>query len=151
MGGAVFIRPDRGQAVPEGAMCFHAENPQALADLARFWDLTALDDRYHDFLVRFGAVDGAGSLPEEASLVLRLLLVESYRNAVLRDPRLPAAALPRDWRGHEARALFRRLYQRLAPAAERWVGQNFVGVDGALPAQNPDSAARLESLSKIVV
>ncbi|MBI1218074.1 MAG: PaaX family transcriptional regulator [Rhodobacteraceae bacterium] len=145
MGGAIFIRPDRGQPPPEDAICFHAADPEGLPGLAQFWDLTALDEGYHDFLTRFGAIANEGPRSDEAALVLRLLLVHAYRSVMLRDPRLPAAALPCDWKGHAARALFHRLYLRLTPAAERWVGLRFEGVDGLLPDQSPASAARLQT------
>ncbi|MGD9917823.1 MAG: PaaX family transcriptional regulator C-terminal domain-containing protein [Paenirhodobacter sp.] len=147
MGGEVYLRPDRGQPVPEGALLFAAGDPGDLAALAGFWDLTALQARYRDMLERFGAVAQAGALSDAAALVLRLLLVHAYRGVLLRDPRLPAPALPADWQGHAARRLFGDLYARLSPGAERWIGAHFEGVDGLLPETTPESAARLASLS----
>lgn len=144
MGGAVFIRPDRGQPRPEGAICFHAADPVDLPSLARFWDLSALDARYGDFLLRFGKVAGAAALSDEDALVLRLLLVHTYRGVMLRDPRLPGAALPADWKGHAARALFRTLYRDLSAAAERWIGARFEGMEGLLVPRSPESDRRLE-------
>ncbi|PQV53799.1 PaaX family transcriptional regulator [Defluviimonas denitrificans] len=147
MGGSVFIRPDRGQTPPDGAMCFHADDPADVAQVAQFWDLTALDARYADFLSRFSPVAAAGRLSDECSLVLRLLLVHAFRGVVLRDPRLPAVALPPDWKGHAARSLFRMLYLRLTPPAEGWIGARFEGAGGRLPDQTPISIGRLQSLS----
>lgn len=147
MGGAVFIRPDRRQPAPDGAMCFHAADPMDIKRVAQFWDLTALDARYADFLSRFNSVAEARPLSDESSLVLRLLLVHAFRSVMLRDPRLPATALPPDWKGHAARGLFRILYLRLTPPAERWIAAQFEGAEGRLPAQSPTSIGRLQSLA----
>ncbi len=149
MGGAVFIRPDRGQPVPEGALAFHADDPEGIERAARFWDLSALQERYTDMIARFGPLDAAmkgGGLSDETALVARLLLVHIYRNVMLRDPRVPKNALPADWKGQEARALFRRLYRRLSPAAERHIAARFEGIDGKLPARTAASEARIAGL-----
>ena len=150
MGGQVFIHPDRGQRAPEGALTFHADDPGGIERIAQFWDLSALQERYIDMIARFGPLDAAlkgGSLSDEAALVARLLLVHVYRNVMLRDPRLPQNALPPDWKGQEARALFRRLYRRLSPSAERHIAARFEGVDGNLPARTAASEARIGALS----
>jgi len=149
MGGAVFIRPDRGQLVPEGALLFPAADPAELGRIGQFWDLSALHRRYLDLLARFAPLAEAGAAPsDETALIARLLLVHDYRGVLLRDPRLPQAALPGDWKGHEARALFRDLYRRLTPAAERWIAAHFEGSDGFLPGQTPESQERLADLSE---
>ncbi|RDW14516.1 PaaX family transcriptional regulator C-terminal domain-containing protein [Paracoccus thiocyanatus] len=144
MGGAVFIRPDRGQPVPPGALAFRAADPPELDRIGQFWDLSVPHRRYLDMLARFQPLAQAGAaLSDEMALIARLLLVHDYRGALLRDPRLPQDALPADWKGHEARALFRSLYRHLSPAAERWIGGHFEGQDGFLPAQTAESRARL--------
>ncbi|MFC0206855.1 PaaX family transcriptional regulator C-terminal domain-containing protein [Chelativorans intermedius] len=148
MGGAVFIRPDRGQPAPEGALLFRAADPAELDRIGRFWDLSALHQRYVDMLARFAPLAQVGAaLSDETALIARLLLVHDYRGVLLRDPRLPQAALPPDWKGHEARALFRSLYRQLSPAAERWIGAHFVGSDGFLPERTAESEARLANLT----
>ncbi|MBW0159012.1 PaaX family transcriptional regulator [Sedimentimonas flavescens] len=149
MGGQVFIRPDRGQPVPEGALAFRALDPEGIERVAHFWDLSALQERYLDMIARFAPLDLAlkdGTLSDEAALTARLLLVHVYRNVMLRDPRLPRNVLPSDWKGQEARALFRRLYRHLSPAAERHIAARFEGVDGYLPAQTAASEARISGL-----
>lgn len=146
MGGPVWLRPDRGRAPPEGAICFPAGDPQALGEVAQFWDLSELDLRYGDMLARFGdlaRIAPGGGLSDLTALVARLLLVHVYRGVMLRDPRLPQEALPPDWRGHAARDLFRGLYAALTPQADRHVGAHFEGVDGLLPTGTPQTAARL--------
>ena len=125
-----------------------AADPATPAELAQFWDLSALQAGYRAVLDRFGPLESprCEALSDGDALVARLLLVHVYRNVVLRDPRLPQAVLPSDWQGHAARALFRRLYRRLSPAAERHIAGRFEGVDGYLPARTPESEARLAGL-----
>lgn len=150
MGGQVFIRPDRGQPAPEGAVVFHAITAAAADQVGRYWDLSALDARYGEMLARFGPLEAAtreAPLGGSDALVARLLLVHAYRHVLLRDPRLPAAALPRDWKGSAARELFRTLYLRLSPAAESHIAARFQGENGPLPARTPESEARLAGLA----
>lgn len=144
MGGAVYIRPDRGQDVPSGALCLRAVDPAEGTRIGDFWDLSDLHSRYLDVLSRYRPVLQAlnDGLDDEAALTARLLLVHSYRGVLLRDPRLPESALPADWKGSEARDMFRTLYQRLSPGAERWIASRFEGVDGFLPARTPQTEAR---------
>lgn len=40
-------------------------------------------------------------------------MIDAFRWATLRDPQLPAALLPADWPGHQARALCHELYRQL--------------------------------------
>jgi phenylacetic acid degradation operon negative regulatory protein len=142
MGGPVFIRPDRGQPPPEGALVFHAETVTPERPLATFWDLSALRDGYARFMALFRDVDPA-RLTDDRALVTRLLLVHGYRMVLLRDPRLPQEHLPADWNGSEARALFRRLYLALTPAAQRHVAMACEGADGLLPAETDATRRRL--------
>jgi phenylacetic acid degradation operon negative regulatory protein len=141
MGGPVFIRPDRGQPPPAEALVFHAEVKTAAAPLAGFWDLRSLRDGYERFMALFQGVDPAAMTGGDA-LVARLLLVHAYRFVLLRDPRLPAEHLPPDWNAAEARALFRRLYEALSPAAHRHVATSCEGVHGVLPAETEATEQR---------
>ena len=145
MGGSVYIRPDRGQAVPSGIAAFHAETVTQ-APLAAFWDLRALREGYERFMALFGGISPA-SLSGADALSARLLLVHAYRFVLLRDPRLPAEHLPPDWNGAEARALFHRLYAALTPAAHRHVAAVCEGEDGLLPAETEATAQRLVTLA----
>lgn len=150
MGGQVYIRPDRAQVPPDGVILFHASDPAVPGEVARFWDLSSLHQRYLDMLARFAPLaDGArrDALSDEAALVARLLLVHVYRNVILRDPRLPQSALPADWQGGNARTLFRDLYVALSPKADRHIAARFEGIDGHLPASTPQSETRLAGLS----
>lgn len=122
-----------------------------LPQLAAFWDLETLADRYRALLDRFqplaDAMAGGLVVAEDDALIARLLLVHVYRGVVLRDPRLPAAALPADWPGTPAQALFRSLYPALSPPAEVQIARLLEGEDGPLPQATPRTRARLASLT----
>lgn len=145
MGGPVFIRPNRDQPFPEGALGFHAETVTPDRPLSAFWDLSALRDGYGRFMDLFQDIDPP-SLSNDRALLTRLLLVHAYRMVLLRDPRLPAGHLPADWNGAEARALFRHMYRALTPEAERYVALACEGVDGLLPADTEATRRRLAEL-----
>lgn len=149
MGGSVFLRPDRGQPLPPGALAFHAEVLTGCAPLAGFWDLTALSDGYARFMQLFDGIDPAALAGAEA-LTARLLLVHAYRFVLLRDPRLPAEHLPPGWNGAEARARFRQLYRALSPAAHGHVARLCEGPDGLLPAETPATQQRDTGLASAI-
>jgi phenylacetic acid degradation operon negative regulatory protein len=140
-------------ALPAGvdAVVFRGAPQTQGAPLASFaagaWDLPALAERYDGFLARFAPLAealAAGAAPAPAeSLALRLLLVHDFRAIALRDPGLPADVLPARWPGVAARALFRRLYERLTPTAEAFVSKNFVALDGPLGPPTSGPAASL--------
>lgn len=139
------VGPARGP-VPRGLLAFEAEPAGARALLAEFaagaWDLAALARTYGAFLADFSPLDGLALAGAEA-LSARLLLVHAWRQVLLRDPRLPAEALPADWPGHAARRLFHRLYRALTPEADSWIGARFEGAAGLLACQTPATRARL--------
>ncbi|MGH2343191.1 PaaX family transcriptional regulator C-terminal domain-containing protein [Segnochrobactraceae bacterium EtOH-i3] len=155
LGDGVLIGPDRADLPPAPGPILRAspfsgsEELPALA--ARLWDLAGLAEAYGGFLDRFAPVAdelaGPGTLPGATSLAVRLLLVDRYRAVVLRDPRLPAAALPAGWPGQAARALFVRLYLRLARSADSHVGHAFHAANGLLPATSEATALRLDRLA----
>lgn len=145
MSGQVFIRPDRGQPLPTGALVFHAETVTTAEPLAGFWDLSALRDGYDRVMALFSGIEPAALSPGRA-LVARLLLVHAYRMVLLRDPRLPVEHLPHGWKGAEARTLFRRLYAALTPAAHRHVAALCEGVEGLLPAETEATSRRMAGL-----
>ena len=95
-----------------------------------------MSDAYDAFCSRFqplGAALAAGSPLEAAEcLAARLLLVHDFRRIALRDPDLPASALPDGWAGGTARLLFQDCYDRLTTMAERHVCSRFVDMKGPL-------------------
>ncbi|MFD2816396.1 PaaX family transcriptional regulator C-terminal domain-containing protein [Paracoccus aerius] len=89
--------------------------------------------------------EGPALSPEDA-LIARLLLVHLYRGVLLRDPGLPAEALPADWPGHAAQALFSDLYPALSPGGGAYRAGD--GRRGRPPAgKHPRTQARLHALA----
>lgn len=128
------VGPARG-APPAGALVFDAEaqGDTALQPgfAAQLWDLAPHAAAYRGFVARYDGL--SADLPGPEALAARLLLVNDWRRALLRDPRLPASALPADWPGHAARAVFRRVYQALSPAAEAHIVAVFECGEGRMP------------------
>jgi len=130
------VGPARGP-VPAGCLGFEATPDGALPLLADFaaqaWDLAPHAAAYRVLLQHFAPLEGQVPATGAEALTARLLLVHAWRHALLRDPRLPAEALPADWPGHAARELFHRLYAALSPAADSHIGARFEGPQGLLP------------------
>ena len=150
----LWLGPDRAapdlDAAGGGRMwAAPAAGTEAIAAfVARHWDLPAHAARYRAVLDRFSALEPqAANLAPAEALALRLRLVHDFRHALLRDPRLPAAALPRDWPGPAARRLFCRMYAALSPAAEAGAAAGLEGRAGPLPARTPATEARLRALA----
>lgn len=136
------------------AVVFRAEVVSGEGDLGAFaadhWNLARHAEAYDGFLARFGRLAallaGGARLSAAESLVARLLLVHQFRLVVLRDPRLPQAALPAGWPGEEARRLFTDIYLRLSPEADLHVARHFVTADGPLPEASEATLQRLALL-----
>lgn len=149
---AVGARPMPSLKQP--AVLFRAEVVSGEGDLGAFaadhWNLAQHVDAYRGFIQRFGRLadllGGGARLGTAESLAARLVLVHQFRLVVLRDPRLPQAALPADWPGEEARRLFNDLYLRLSPEADLHVARHFVTADGALPEVSEATLRRLSLL-----
>lgn len=149
---AVGARPMPSLKQP--AVLFRAEVVSGEGDLGAFaadhWNLAQHVDAYRGFIQRFGRLAdlfaGGARLGAAESLAARLVLVHQFRLVVLRDPRLPQAALPADWPGEEARRLFNDLYLRLSPEADLHVARHFVTADGALPEASEATLRRLSLL-----
>jgi phenylacetic acid degradation operon negative regulatory protein len=147
LSGDVWVCPDLGDRPPPAEITLRADasDPGSLSRLAALWDLPDLNRRYTGIVERFedlGQSLEAQPLAPADALVARLLLVHLYRGALLRDPCLPRAALPSDWNGERARALFVDIYRRLSPAAERAISAQLEGEAGPLPAQTADTERR---------
>jgi phenylacetic acid degradation operon negative regulatory protein len=116
----------------------------ALAEAA--WKLAPIADGYHAFIDRFTplatALDKGETLTDADALVARTLLIHEFRRIVLRDPGLPAALLPADWPGRDARALAGRIYRQVVGRAEAYLDTKATRQDGPLPPPGPDFASR---------
>lgn len=146
------IGPYRAGLAAEGRFVLRASVDQMGPDLQGFaaglWDLEPLTARYHVVLARFAPLLAAeASLDPRDALVARLLLVDGYRAALLRDPLLPPAALPEDWPGWAARTLFLRLYLRLSGPADSYVQSAFAENEGLARDEAPQMTARLAALA----
>ncbi|SJZ92258.1 PaaX family transcriptional regulator C-terminal domain-containing protein [Consotaella salsifontis] len=154
LGGGLFVASERPDIRAPSGLLMRCETIASIDDLPAFaaerWPLGEHDAAYRGFIARFAPLEltlaqGAG-LSGGRALALRLALVHEFRAVVLRDPRLPAAALPADWPGREARALFANLYRRLSGSADAHIGRHFVSAEGALPAETPETRRRLDAL-----
>lgn len=154
LGPRLAVGARRLPPLKQPAVVFRAEVVSGEEDLGAFaadhWNLARHAEAYASFLTRFGRLSallaGAARLGAGESLVARLLLVHQFRLVVLRDPRLPQAALPADWPGEEARRLFADLYLRLSPEADLHVARHFVTADGPLPEASEATLRRLSLL-----
>jgi phenylacetic acid degradation operon negative regulatory protein len=157
---APFVRVGEGwwfgphSALPAGSgVVFEAQQAPGSTGLPAMahglFALEALEQAYNAFLERFEALAQASSavLPPSEALMLRLLLVDLYRAIALKDPLLPAEALPQDWAGREARSVFCRLYSRFSPAADSYVASSFVSAGGALPCSTATTLQRAQTLA----
>jgi phenylacetic acid degradation operon negative regulatory protein len=92
------------------------------AFVSRAWDLDALDERYLAFLDDFSPyADGGGrrGMDDREAFLLRTRLVHVFRRFPALDPELPDDLMHAPRHRAEAVALFHRLYEALAPAAQR--------------------------------
>ena len=147
--GGLVIGPDAGAPPGEG-LAFAASWRQGRAALRRFaderWGLAAQAGAYAGFSCPLRAARCRASGEDEASFVARTLLVHAFRAVVLRDPRLPAEALPGDWPEARARALFAAL-RRLSPCGRFVRRPGFASLDGPLPAETEATRRRLSDLA----
>jgi len=114
--------------------------PQRLVSLG--WDLEDLGLRYQRFVTRFervlAALQDQRSVDDEASFIVRTLLIHEYRRLHLRDPMLPARLLRANWPGARAATLCRDIYARVFAASELYLSRVAAQLEGPLP--EPDSS-----------
>lgn len=133
----LWIAPGPAAAPTEPITLDAASEPAAARLLAaQAWPL----DRWAASFSRFNAAfarlpDWHGIDPLEG-MIARTLLIHEYRRIVLHGPTLPAAILPANWPGIEARSLCRAAYAAVVPAAEAWLDRQ------NLPPASPDLAKR---------
>ena len=90
--------------------------------VSRAWDLDALDGRYRAFTREFspyGEAGGRRGMGDREVFLLRTRLVHAFRRFPALDPELPDKLVPAPRHRAEAVALFHRLYDVLAPPAQR--------------------------------
>jgi phenylacetic acid degradation operon negative regulatory protein len=88
-------------------------------NVARWWDLEQLHDRYAEFLDRQERVREVPDPTPERAFADYVRLLTDWRRLPYADPGLPLELLPADWNGARAADLFADLHGRLAgPARE---------------------------------
>ena len=138
------------QGLKEYVALFTAEHHGPGADrwlAEKCWDLAAINARYGQFIASVrprlvAARQRRPPLPDNACFAAQARLVHEFRKFLFIDPGLPASLLLRDWRGHEARRLFREYFDLLAPGSTRF----FLAVFAAAPDRPQDQAALLAGL-----
>ncbi len=121
------LAPERPrEPPPAGTLIARATEQADYVEIARaLYRIDALQTAYLDFIGRF-APWAEARLEPEAAILLRVVAVHRWRRLALRDPGLPREALPADWAGGRAEAIFLRLIAALEPASERWLaGRGF--------------------------
>lgn len=119
---------------------------EAVEILRAAYKLDALAERYQEFLALFrklhDALKRGARLSDDDALTVRLLLIQEFRRAVLRDPALPSSLLPPGWPGNEARALAAGIYEKVLTASERQIDQCQADEKHALPKPNTSLSQR---------
>ncbi|WP_125099072.1 PaaX family transcriptional regulator [Leucobacter chromiireducens] len=97
----------------------HVNNERATQQLAQWWDLPAIAARYQEFLATHG-----GALRQPASgasaFSTYVSAITAWRRFPYLDPGLPLAALPAQWPGIAAEALFHAIHDRFSVAAAEY-------------------------------
>lgn len=91
--------------------------------VGRMWKLDELKAQYEYFVAtfaKFADPKRIAKLGDTASFVQRTEIIETYRQIITQDPRLPDSALRLQWRRREAIELFQQLQADLFEAADRY-------------------------------
>jgi phenylacetic acid degradation operon negative regulatory protein len=90
--------------------------------IAEWWDLDAIAAEYRAYVAAWEpALAGDGRPSGAAAFAGHVRQLDAWRRIPFHDPGLPASALPADWPGGHAWAVFRALDRRLSRAALRHV------------------------------
>ena len=90
----------------------HAGREPLVDAVASWWELDAIAAEYRAYLQRWG-----GRRRSARTFADYLRQLDDWRRIPFHDPGLPPAALPDDWPGNAAWALFDDLRERLGPVA----------------------------------
>lgn len=97
----------------------HQGGGELSALVAQAWDLTAIEERYEEFLAEFAATSAADPLARLTELV------HAWRRFPAVDPGLPARLLPARWSGARAARLFAARHASWSSAAmTQWTRLN---------------------------
>jgi phenylacetic acid degradation operon negative regulatory protein len=102
----------------------HAGSTDMRENVARWWDLPALQSQYAEFiraqqplLDKWTAGGYSGPDQQAQAFVDHLVLLTEWRRLPYLDPGLPVELLSKDWNALEAHELFSRLHSLLGPLA----------------------------------
>ena len=102
------------------------------------WPLHQVRDLYLQFIADFEPLQRllthAQELAPQQALMVRTLLIHSYRRVQLHDPQLPAELLGADWPGAAAHALCRDLYLTASKEADQQVAATLLTEQDEVPA-----------------
>jgi phenylacetic acid degradation operon negative regulatory protein len=116
---------DPAEGLPPGLLVIAGAALRIPEGVTRLWSLDGSAAGYRTLCADLSplarALAGGAALAPLDAMAARILVNHGWRRLVLRDPGLPAALLPQDWPGEEARALVRDLYGRLAAPSEAWL------------------------------
>jgi phenylacetic acid degradation operon negative regulatory protein len=118
----------------------------------RCWSLDVINRRYGQFIARVRPRlatlrQRQRRLSDHACFSAQVRLVHEFRKFLFIDPGLPASLLPRDWRGHEARRLFREYFELLTAGSTRFFLEAFSAPPDRLQEQAALQAALRGHLS----
>ncbi|TKT80193.1 PaaX family transcriptional regulator C-terminal domain-containing protein [Aquamicrobium sp. LC103] len=143
--GGVYLRPEAADA-PEagkelaGLLVVHGESAEHPEALRLLWPSGEVEEAYRGFIDNhrplLKALDEGEELGGIDAMAARTLVIHDWRRVVLRDPGLPAALLPENWPGEEARALAREISRHLSAQSEAWLD-----AAGLPPQIRPEQAA----------
>jgi phenylacetic acid degradation operon negative regulatory protein len=129
----VWIAPARAEAEVERVIdelelaghveLFRGRHLGGTAAVAEWWDLDAIAAEYRAYVAAWEpALGGRARTPTPSEAFAdHVGQLDAWRRIPFHDPGLPAAALPADWPGAHAWAVFRELDRRLSRAALRHV------------------------------
>ncbi len=129
-GAGSWVRLETGDAdgdelLPADLLVIRGNALHIPGETGSLWGLPTIADAYRNFMHEVTPLtetlrDGVSLNPLEA-MAARTLVVHGWRKIILRDPGLPAALLPQDWPGEDARTMVRAVYGRLAGPSEGWL------------------------------
>jgi len=121
--------------------------PDSKEMVRQCWKLDTLVKDYRQFIDRYQPVITGQNLHRqsaESSFLLRILLIHHYRRILLRDPQLPATLLPKNWVGHSAYGLCRKIYRKTQVAADAHIMDIGECIDGKFPLPDESYFARFD-------
>jgi phenylacetic acid degradation operon negative regulatory protein len=100
--------------------------------VAQWWDLDGIAAEYRAYVAAWEPALDRASRPPAQAFADHVRQLDAWRRIPFHDPGLPAAALPEDWPGAHAWAVFRALDRRLRGPARRHVAARVSGANATV-------------------